>query len=576
MKETINNIKYVYKYGREFRSALMFEAIGSLIGIAIGIAFPILGAKATVYLTSNKFDQLIIMALIMMFIGFIDALKTVLIRKNTQKFTVGLIYKLRNNVSREILKISQTDIDNNSTGMFVKRLTNDTEELSNMFTVGFGRLVGILTSIGTFISVFIINKVIFLFFFIAAFMLTLLHIAKSKRFKIKNREKRKASEKVAGLCTELIRGMRDIKMLNAKESFVSNLDDAINDHNKKYIEMRNVDIEYNVIIDSLIAIFKFLLIIISIYLIKYNMLSIPMALALYSYKDRLLTNFMERVSQLIEETNNFNLSFERVFVLLDNKTFNKEKFGKVKLDNVKGNFEFKDVSFSYQSGLKVLDNINFKVKANTTVGFVGPSGAGKTTIFSLLCKMYDAKSGKILIDNKDINSLTEDSIRGNITIIGQSPYVFNMSVIDNMKLVKEDVTLEEVKKACKLACLDEYIESLPLKYDTIIGEGGVTLSGGQKQRLAIARALIQNTQIILFDEATSALDNETQRKVQEAINNLKSNYTIMIIAHRFSTIINCDKIFYIDDGKVLDSGTHEELLKRCKAYKHLYESEIKE
>lgn len=576
MKETINNIKYVYRYGREFRSALMFEAIGSLIGIAIGIAFPILGAKATVYLTSNKFDQLIIMALIMMFIGFIDALKTVLIRKNTQKFTVGLIYKLRNNVSREILKISQTDIDNNSTGMFVKRLTNDTEELSNMFTVGFGRLVGILTSIGTFISVFIINKVIFLFFFIAAFMLTLLHIAKSKRFKIKNREKRKASEKVAGLCTELIRGMRDIKMLNAKESFVSNLDDAINDHNKKYIEMRNVDIEYNVIIDSLIAIFKFLLIIISIYLIKYNMLSIPMALALYSYKDRLLTNFMERVSQLIEETNNFNLSFERVFVLLDNKTFNKEKFGKIKLDNVKGNFEFKDVSFSYQSGLKVLDNINFKVKANTTVGFVGPSGAGKTTIFSLLCKMYDAKSGKILIDNKDINSLTEDSIRGNITIIGQSPYVFNMSVIDNMKLVKEDVTLEEVKKACKLACLDDYIESLPLKYDTIIGEGGVTLSGGQKQRLAIARALIQNTQIILFDEATSALDNETQRKVQEAINNLKSNYTIMIIAHRFSTIINCDKIFYIDDGKVLDSGTHEELLKRCKAYKHLYESEIKE
>lgn len=576
MKETINNIKYVYRYGREFRSALMFEAIGSLIGIAIGIAFPILGAKATVYLTSNKFDQLIIMALIMMFIGFIDALKTVLIRKNTQKFTVGLIYKLRNNVSREILKISQTDIDNNSTGMFVKRLTNDTEELSNMFTVGFGRLVGILTSIGTFISVFIINKVIFLFFFLAAFMLTLLHIAKSKRFKIKNREKRKASEKVAGLCTELIRGMRDIKMLNAKESFVSNLDDAINDHNKKYIEMRNVDIEYNVIIDSLIAIFKFLLVIISIYLIKYNMLSIPMALALYSYKDRLLTNFMERVSQLIEETNNFNLSFERVFVLLDNKTFNKEKFGKVKLNNVKGNFEFKDVSFSYQSGLKVLDNINFKVKANTTVGFVGPSGAGKTTIFSLLCKMYDVKSGKILIDNKDINSLTEDSIRGNITIIGQSPYVFNMSVIDNMKLVKEDVTLEEVKKACKLACLDEYIESLPLKYDTIIGEGGVTLSGGQKQRLAIARALIQNTQIILFDEATSALDNETQRKVQEAINNLKSNYTIMIIAHRFSTIINCDKIFYIDDGKVLDSGTHEELLKRCKAYKHLYESEIKE
>ena len=151
-----------------------------------------------------------------------------------------------------------------------------------------------------------------------------------------------------------------------------------------------------------------------------------------------------------------------------------------------------------------------------------------------------------------------------------------MSIIDNMKLVKENVSIEEVKEACKLACLDGYIESLPEKYDTIIGEGGVTLSGGQKQRLAIARALIQKTEIILFDEATSALDNETQRKIQNAINNLKNEYTIMIIAHRFSTILNCDKIFFIDKGKVVDSGTHEELLKKCKEYKKLYESEIKQ
>ena len=224
-------------------------------------------------------------------------------------------------------------------------------------------------------------------------------------------------------------------------------------------------------------------------------------------------------------------------------------------------------------GTKVLSTMLYQ---DTTVGFVGASGSGKTTIFNLLCKMYDINSGEILIDNKNINDLDEDSIRGNITIIGQSPYVFNMSFIDNMKLVKENVTLEEVKEACKLACLDEYVESLPEKYNTVIGEGGVTLSGGQKQRLAIARALIQKTEIILFDEATSALDNETQRKIQDAINNLKNEYTIMIIAHRFSTILNCDKIFFIDKGKVLNSGTHEELLKKCEEYKKLYESEIKE
>lgn len=189
--------------------------------------------------------------------------------------------------------------------------------------------------------------------------------------------------------------------------------------------------------------------------------------------------------------------------------------------------------------------------------------------------MYNIESGDILIDGNSINDLDEDSIRGNITVISQSPYIFNMSIIDNMKLVKEDVTLKEIKEACRLACLDDFIESLQDKYNTVVGEGGVTLSGGQRQRLAIARALVQKTEIILFDEATSALDNETQGKIQEAINNLKNEYTIMIIAHRFSTILNCDKIFFIENGKIIDSGTHKELLNRCSEYKHLYESEIK-
>ena len=576
MRETFKNIRFMYKYGREYRRALLFETIGSMLGIAIGIGAPIITAKMLVNLTTNKWHQLLIMTLILLIINIIDALKTVLIRKNTQKFTVGVTHKLQNELGREILKVSQYDIDNNSTGMFVHRMTSDAAELSNMFTVGFGRLVGILTSIGTFISVFIISKPVFLFYFCAALVLTYLYLIKSQKIKAKDRERRKASEKVTGLTAELVRGIRDIKMLNAKASFFKKLDASIDEHNQKYLETRNVDINYNVFIDILISISHFLLIAIFVHLIRKDLLSVPMAVALYSYKDRLLTNFMERISQLLEEANSFNLSFERVSTLLGNDKFSKEKFGKKKLNKVKGDFEFKDVTFAYKDGLKVLDNINFKVDANTTVGFVGESGSGKTTIFSLLCKMYDVDGGEILIDNHNINDLTEESIRGNITIIGQNPYVFNMSIIDNMKLVKDHVTLKEIKQACKLACLDEFIESLPDKYNTVIGEGGVTLSGGQKQRLAIARALIQKTEIILFDEATSALDNETQRKIQEAIDNLKNEYTIMIIAHRFSTILNCDKIFFIKDGKVLDSGTHNQLLKSCKPYKKLYESEIKE
>ena len=178
--------------------------------------------------------------------------------------------------------------------------------------------------------------------------------------------------------------------------------------------------------------------------------------------------------------------------------------------------------------------------------------------------MYNVNSGTITIDGIDINELDKDSIRGNITIISQNPYIFNLSIKDNLRLVKENLTDKEMKEACKIACLDEFIDSLPDKYDTVIGEGGVNLSGGQKQRLAIARALIQKTKIILFDEATSALDNETQ----------SNDYTILIIAHRLSTIINCDRIMLLDNGKIISEGTHKELLKKSKDYKKLYESEI--
>ena len=188
--------------------------------------------------------------------------------------------------------------------------------------------------------------------------------------------------------------------------------------------------------------------------------------------------------------------------------------------------------------------------------------------------MYDDYKGTITIDGMDIKELDKESIRGNITIISQNPYIFNLSIKDNLKLVKANLTTEEMVKACKMAALDDFINTLPEGYNTIVGEGGVTLSGGQKQRLAIARAFVQKTEIILFDEATSALDNETQSKIQEAINNLQKDYTILIIAHRLSTIKSADRILFIDDGKVIAEGSHKKLVQTCKEYKELYDKEI--
>ncbi len=572
MKETIKNLKRVYRYGKEYKKNLIYETIGSIFGIVISIILPILAAKQIVYLTDNLWYQLIFMSIIILFVGFISSFKTVLIRKNTQKFTVGITEKMQKELGVDILKISQSEIDNNATGVFIQRMTSDVDELAKMFTTGYGRLIGIISSIGTFISILIIDKYVFVFYVISAIILTALHVIKSKKCNLKDKEKRKSQEKVTSLTSELIRGSRDIKMLNIKKNFIETLNDNIKIKNQNYLDMRNIDIFYNYIIENLSEIFQFLLIILFIYLINYKGLTVAMAIALFSYRTKVMTNFMENISLLLEETNNFNLSFKRVFSILNNHTFEKEKFGKERISNFVGNIEFKNVVFGYNENT-VLNNLSFSVKPGEKIGFVGKSGSGKTTIFNLISKMYTLESGNIYIDGYDINTLTEDSIRGNIALISQNPYLFNMSIKDNLRLVNKNVSDEEIKKACQLACLDDFIELLPEKYDTVIGEGGVILSGGQRQRLAIARAFIQNKKMILFDEATSALDNETQREIQKAIDNIGSECTVMIIAHRLSTIVNCDKIFIIEDGQILDSGTHKELLERSNFYLNLYEEE---
>ena len=575
MKETVNNLKKVYQFGKEFKVSLFLATFFSFAFIIVNVIYPIFTAKQLTNLTSGNFKQLVIASIIVFIFAILGALRMFVIRKNTQVFFRGTFKRLQLAVSREILKIRIKDLDDNSSGVFIERLNKDCNELSHIFTMGVGNLTGILSNIGVFIAVFIINKWIFLFYLLISIIITLLHLRKVKQVNIKDVILRKQQERNVGLTGELVRGVRDIKMLNASSSFIDEIETSINAVSDKTFDMRNTEMLYNLIIACVSALIDFVLVLILIYLIKIDNINVATAVVLFSYRTNITTNLMEKVGNLLTEIKTFNLSSKRVFAMFDNIEFKKEEFGIKHLDKVNGDFEFKDVTFSYDNDKKVLDKLSFKVNANETVGFVGKSGVGKTTIFNLLCKMYDVNDGCITIDGVDIKELDEDSIRGNITIISQNPYIFNLSIRENLRLVKSDLTDEEMIYACKLACLDDFINTLPDKYDTVVGEAGVTLSGGQRQRLAIARAFIQRTEIILFDEATSALDNDTQNKIQQAIDNLKNEYTILIIAHRFSTIINCDRIYFIEDGKVVAEGTHNELLKSCESYKNLYESEIK-
>lgn len=573
MMETLKNMRLVYGYGKKYKINLIIFTIISISNIAINIAYPIFTAKILVSLTSGLYEQVLIAALICFGMSFLCDFTTVALRKNTQVFFRGTTKNIQIAAAREILKIELTSIDKTGSGAFIRRIASDTDEMSRIFTRGMGYLASILSDIGIFVAIFIVNKIVFVYFVICSIILTTMHIIKTKKINAQDKKYRHQSEKTNGLVSELVRGIRDIKMLFAKDSFLDEIDKNIDDLTQSQFALRNTEINYNCFISSMYDIFELLLIILFIFLLVNNHLTIAASIVLFNYRGRVFNNLMKNVGALMEEVRGFNLSCNRVFALFGDSEFGKETFGTKHIDKINGNFEFKNVYFSYGNN-PVLKNMSFKVKTNQTVAFVGKSGVGKTTIFSLLCKLYNVDSGNILIDGININELDEESIRNNITIISQSPYIFNLSIRDNFKLVKKNVTDEEMIEACKLAYLDDFIQALPDKYDTIVGEGGVTLSGGQRQKLAIARAFVQNTKIILFDEATSALDNETQAYIQKAINNMKDKYTILIIAHRLSTVINADRIMIVDDGKIVDTGTHNQLLKSNKLYKKLYENEI--
>ena len=266
---------------------------------------------------------------------------------------------------------------------------------------------------------------------------------------------------------------------------------------------------------------------------------------------------------------------ERIFKIIDKdiQIKDEDKLPELKIKN--SNIKFENVSFQYKTGKeRAIKNININIQGEKITALVGHSGAGKSTILNLIPRFYEPQNGKIIVDDQEISGISLNSLRNKISLVSQDVILFDDSIENNIKYAKLDAKDNEVQQACKLAAADEFIEKLPEKYKTIIGENGVRLSGGQKQRLSIARAILKNSPIILLDEATSSLDADSEEKVQNAIFNLTKNRTTLVIAHRLSTIKKANKIIVMKDGEVLQSGTHDELIKSSKEYESLYRKQM--
>jgi ATP-binding cassette subfamily B protein len=281
------------------------------------------------------------------------------------------------------------------------------------------------------------------------------------------------------------------------------------------------------------------------------------------------------LANLLESMQQSLAGAERVMAVLDAPCEIVDKKNAVSLKYVKGEIEFKNVSFSYEEGIPVLDNVSFDCKPGKMLALVGPTGVGKTTLTQLISRFYEPTNGEILIDGKNINDVTIESLRQNISPVLQDTFLFNGTIAENIGYAYPEATLDEIKEAARIANIHEDILAMPKGYDTVVGERGLRLSGGQKQRVSIARAILRKSPIIILDEATASVDVETERQIQDAISGIVGSRTIIAIAHRLSTIRNADKILVIENGRITEQGTHEELVSLGGSYARMSEIQSK-
>lgn len=576
-KKKVSIWKYVkkcYPYFKREKKALIILIIISLI-ISIFNSFgPALMAKVLDYATSSRLDAalkyLLFVVGLALVIDFFD--KIVFIRNYT-KIQESITNNIKKDVISSYFEIDNKELLKTSSGIFLTRITSDPDNIIDAFDAVRGNFTKILSNIFVFIYIFHINFVLGIITVIGTISVYLVEKSAMDKWNAYRKRRNKLRDRNTTIINEGLKGTHDIKLLNIVEHFKNkvsgNLDELCNDT----VGSIKVDSGYVFLRTIVVYTFTTILIVLSIYFVKFDVIKVSSLIAIFMYKDRLFTSILY-LAWTERQLKEFALSAERIFEVIDHSKFKLEHYGNKRVNELSGKIEFKNVYFKYEKD-SVLKGVSFNIEPKDTVAIVGKSGSGKTTIVNLISKIYEVDKGSILLDGNNINDLDKYSIRNNISVISQKPYLFNMTIKENLLLVSPNASQKQIENVCKICELHDYIMNLPKKYNTLVGEGGVTLSGGECQRVAIARALLMKTNIILFDEATSALDNETQENIQKAINNISSEYTMIIIAHRLSTIKNCNKIIVIDDGKVSGIGTHNELYKNNEIYKSLYEKELR-
>jgi len=567
-------LKKFLSYYKPYKFLFFFDLFCALVVSAVDLAFPLILS----YVTKSVFTQS--KSVILHSIGIIGVvLVAMYIAKYFCQYFItswGHIMgaRMESDMRRDLFyhmqKLSFSYYDRNNTGEMMSKLVSDLFDISELAHHGPENVfISLLKIVGSFAILMSINvKMTLILFAVTAVMVVYSYFMNKKMTSVffDNRVK---IAKVNASVQDSLSGIRVVK------SFAN-----------EPVERRKFDCSNNAFLESKVnnymimgryhagnSFFEGLLYIVIVasgaFFIVNGTLSAA-DLAVYALYINIYINPIDLLINFTEQFQKGYAGFKRFLEVVETQPEIKDAEDAVELKNVKGDIEYRNVSFSYDKEHPVLNNINIKIPAGRKVALVGPSGGGKTTICSLLPRFYDVTSGSVLIDGQDIRKFKQQSLRNAIGVVQQDVYLFAGSIRDNIAYGKPGATQEEIEEAAKKANIHDFIMSLEDGYDTYVGERGVRLSGGQKQRISIARVFLKNPPILILDEATSALDNESERYIQKSLDSLAENRTTLVIAHRLSTVRSADEIIVINDGSIVERGTHAELLKLNGIYAKYY------
>ncbi|MFL1655562.1 ABC transporter ATP-binding protein [Staphylococcus epidermidis] len=572
-------IKRYLKFVKPYRYRIIATIIVGIIKFGIPMLIPLLIKYAIDGVINNhsltnqeKFSHLGVAIGIALFIFLIVRPPIEFIRQYLAQWTSNkILYDIRKQLYNHLQALSVRFYANNQVGQVISRVINDVEQTKDFILTGLMNiwLDCITIIIALSIMFFLDVKLTFAAIFIFPFYILTVYFFFGRLRKL-TRVRSQALAEVQGFLHERVQGMSVIKSFAIEDNEAKNFDN----HNKNFLQRAFQHTRWNAYsfaaINTVTDLGPIIVIGVGSYLAITGSITVGTLAAFVGYLEQLFGPLRRLVSSFTTLTQSF-ASMDRVFQLMDEDYDIKNGIGAQPIKISKGQIDLKHVSFKYNENEKeVLHDINLTINKGKTVAFVGMSGGGKSTLINLIPRFYDVTQGEILIDHHNVKDFLTGSLRNQIGLVQQDNILFSDTVKENILLGRPDATDDEVVEAAKMANAHDFISNLPNGYDTEVGERGVKLSGGQKQRLSIARIFLNNPPVLILDEATSALDLESEAIIQEALDVLSKDRTTLIVAHRLSTITHADRIVVMENGRIVETGTHQQLINKRGAYEHLY------